>query len=93
MNEEADKDEFKKLFGENLKKIRKTKNLSFRKLAIRCNIDYSDISKIEKGKRNIQLSTIFELAKALSVHPKELFDFDINKYHLIGNIFPKNIIE
>ena len=82
MNDETDKDEFKKLFGENLKKIRKTKNLSFRKLATRCNIDYSDISKIEKGKRSIQLSTIFQLAKALNVYPKELFDFDMENYHI-----------
>ena len=36
-----------------------------------------DISKIEKGKRNIQISTILELAKGLEIHPKELFDFNL----------------
>ena len=47
-------------------------------MAQHCNIDYSDISKIEKGKINIQLLTVFELAKGLNIHPKELFDFDFS---------------
>jgi len=29
-------------------------------MAQRCNIDYSDISKIEKGKVNIQVTTVVE---------------------------------
>ena len=45
-------------------------------MATRCNIDYSDIGKIERGNRNIQMSTVLELAKGLGVHPKELFDFE-----------------
>ena len=42
-----------------------------------CVIDYSDIGKIEKGNRNIQLTTILELSKGLEIHPKELFDFKL----------------
>jgi transcriptional regulator with XRE-family HTH domain len=33
------------------------------------------MSKIENGKWDIQLSTIFELAKGLGVEAKELLDF------------------
>ena len=62
-------------FGANLKKIRTEKTLSLRELAARCDLDDSNISKIENGKVNIQLSTIFELAKGLGVEPKELLDF------------------
>ncbi|NMH86912.1 helix-turn-helix domain-containing protein [Flavivirga algicola] len=76
MSNGTDKNSFKILFGKNLKRIRESKNLSFRQLATRCNIDYSDISKIEKGKRNIQLSSLLELSKGLGIHPKELLDFD-----------------
>lgn len=78
---EISKDEFLKLLGKNIKKLRLSRDLSLRDLATRCDIDYSDISKIEKGLRNIQLSTILELSKGLEIHPKELFDFklDINK--------------
>ncbi|QCX37285.1 helix-turn-helix transcriptional regulator [Aureibaculum algae] len=79
MYSDTNKDCFKILFGKNLKRLRKSKGLSYRKLATRCNIDYSDISKIEKGERNIQLSTILELSKSLEIHPKELFDFELEK--------------
>ena len=76
MSVDLGKEDFKILFGENLKRIRESKNLSFRKLAQRCDIDYSNLNKIEKGKINISLTTVLELSKGLDVHPKELFDFD-----------------
>ncbi len=72
---EVDKNVFLIEFGRQLKSLRIKQQLSLRQLAIRCNIDYSDISKIEKGNRNIQLSTILELSKGLEIHPKELFEF------------------
>ncbi len=50
MSNGADKNDFKILFGKNLKRIRESKNLIFRQLAIHCNVDYSDTSKIKKGK-------------------------------------------
>jgi len=67
-------------FGKNLKTIRtKNKKLSLRKLAANCNIDHSDIGKIEKGDVNITLLTVFDLAKGLGVHPKKLLDFDFEE--------------
>jgi len=66
-----------KKFGERLKDIRQSKNLSLRVMAANCDLDDSQISKIENGKKNIQLSTIFELAKGLGIEPKELLDFKI----------------
>lgn len=74
---EVDKNVFLIEFGRQLRSLRIKHQLSLRQLAIRCNIDYSDISKIEKGNRNIQLSTILELSKGLEIHPKELFEFHI----------------
>jgi transcriptional regulator with XRE-family HTH domain len=70
------KEEFKILFGKKLKHLRLQQNLTYRSMAERCDIDSSDISKIEKGKIDIQLKTILELCKGLNMHPKELFDFD-----------------
>jgi len=72
------KNSFKELqerFGGNLKKLRELKGLSLRALAANCELDDSQISKIENGKTNIQLSTIFELAKGLEIEAKELLDF------------------
>ncbi|MFT3822977.1 MAG: helix-turn-helix transcriptional regulator [Chitinophagaceae bacterium] len=68
---EADKEKLKE-FGEKLKKIRKDKALSLRRLSYLCSIDYSDIGKMERGKTNITLLTLFELADALEVDPSEL---------------------
>lgn len=62
--------------GNKVKELRNEKKLSLRQLAQRCDLDYSDISKYEKGEVNIQLSTLYELARGLNVHPKELFNFD-----------------
>ncbi|MDG4652790.1 helix-turn-helix domain-containing protein [Chryseobacterium arthrosphaerae] len=70
---------FLKSFGKRIEALRTEKKLSLRQLSQNCDIDYSDISKIEKGLRNIQMSTVLELAKGLDITIKELFDFDIDK--------------
>lgn len=71
------KEEFKIAFGKHLEKLRSEQNLTYRALSERCNIDYSDINKYEKGKKDLQLGTVLELSKGLNIHPKELFDFEI----------------
>lgn len=68
-------DSLLKDFGENLKKIRDERRLSLRQLSANCSIDYSDLAKIEKGQRNVTLSTVFDIAEGLSVPPKRLLDF------------------
>ena len=67
----------KRKFGENLQKIRESKNLSLLQLSYNCSLDNSNISKIEHGKFNITLSTILELSKGLEISPKKLLDFEI----------------
>ena len=69
------KEDFLLKFGENFGKIRRSKSLSFRSLSQKCDIDYADLNKIERGKRNITLTTIIELARGLDIHSRELFDF------------------
>ena len=53
-------------FGENLRRLRESRNLSLRDVALNCNIDNGQISNIEQGKVNITLNTLLELAKGLS---------------------------
>jgi len=69
----SDKEVLKK-FGENLRKLRDARNLSLRDVAVNCNIDNGQISKIEQGQVNITLTTLLELAKGLNVHPSELLN-------------------
>jgi transcriptional regulator with XRE-family HTH domain len=68
----------KKLFGANLKKIRESKSLSLLEADYGSELNESNISKYENGKREPQLSTIFKLAKMLRIHPKELLDFGVD---------------
>ncbi|MDY7396855.1 helix-turn-helix transcriptional regulator [Aureibaculum sp. 2210JD6-5] len=79
MDLEYKKEDFLLLVGTQIEKIRKEKNLSYGKIAKGCNIDSSDISKIAKGQVNIMLSSVLELSKGLNIHPKELFDFELEK--------------
>ncbi|MBD1395139.1 helix-turn-helix domain-containing protein [Mucilaginibacter glaciei] len=69
--------ELQENFGRHLKLLREERSLSLRDLSSLCELDSSKISKIENGKTNLQLSSIFELAKGLGIDPKELLDFKI----------------
>lgn len=64
-----------KRFGAHLQALRKQRNLSFRKMALKCNLEYSDIQRYEKGEINMTFMSLVELAKGLEVPLKELVDF------------------
>lgn len=61
-----------KEFGKNLKKVRREKGLSLRKLAAASELEHAQIARIEEGKINPTLSTIIFLAEALGVDPAAL---------------------
>lgn len=66
-------------FRENLARIRKGKGLSQRGLSYQCDIDHTKISKLETNEdTNLTLTTLFELAKGLGIHPRELIDYDFD---------------
>ncbi len=67
------KDDAKKL-GENLKKIRTSKNITQTEFAEKLGVDKSFVSNIENGKTNPTLSTITSLAKVLKISTNELFN-------------------
>lgn len=71
-----EKIEFRTAFGKKVKNYRKKLGLSYRELAQKCDVDHSNISKIEKGEVDLRISTIQQLAKGLEIHAKELFDLD-----------------
>lgn len=76
MISEKTKVEFQKQFGRQVDLIRKEKGLTYRKIALNCDLDYSYISKIAKGEANITLETILEILKGLNAQPHELFAFE-----------------
>lgn len=66
-------------FRKKLKKVREEKGMSLRQLSYNCDIDYAKISKLESNSdTNLNLTTLFELARGLGIHPKELIDYDFD---------------
>lgn len=61
-------------FGERLLALRKEKGLSQADLESLCAIARSEISKIENGHKNIELTTIVRLARALKVPITSFFE-------------------
>ena len=60
--------------GLRIREIRTSKKISHENLAYECEIDYSQINRMELGKVNFNLSNLYKIAKALNVNPKDLLD-------------------
>lgn len=58
-----------------MRKLRERKEISMRKFALLADMEYSQLSKIERGVTNPTLSTVIALAEALGIQHNELFDF------------------
>lgn len=66
-------------FRDRLFKLRTEKDLSLRELSQKCDVDHAKISKLESNPdTNLTLTTLFELAKGLGVHPKELINYSFD---------------
>ncbi len=66
-------------FGKRLRSLREEKNLTMLDLSSRIPMESSSLRRIEKGRTNTSLKTIYKLAKALEVPMQELFMFDIEE--------------
>ena len=73
--------DFKKALGENLRKIRTEKGLTQEYISLESGISRSHIAMIEAGKRDVTISTLFKISRALNVTINKNFEFDnINIY-------------
>ena len=66
--------EIKKKFGKQVKKIRLDRGLSQEALAHNADLDRTYIPSIEKGERNVSITVVEKIAKALNVKISTLFD-------------------
>lgn len=62
-------------FGQHVTRLRKEADISQEELSARCDLDRTYISGIERGKRNLSLTNILKIAKALNLPPKSLLDY------------------
>jgi transcriptional regulator with XRE-family HTH domain len=66
-------------FRENLLRLRNERGLSQRGLSYLCDVEYAKIGRLERdADSNLNLTTLFELAKGLGVHPRELINYDFD---------------
>lgn len=63
----------KEQFGIRIKELRTQKKLSQESLANSADIDRTYIQSIEKGKRNVSITTVEKLANALNISIETLF--------------------
>ena len=63
-----------KAFGKNLKRLRTEKGWSQEKLALRAGVSENTIVTLEAGQLNTTIATCFEIAKALGIETKGLFE-------------------
>lgn len=68
-----DRDELQRLIGKNIRRYRESLQWTQEELAVRAGLNRSYLGGIERGLRNISLSTIASLASALEIHPSDLF--------------------
>ena len=95
---------FLQAFGEHLRKLREERELSIRQLAAQCDIEHSQIYRIETGEINTTISMVQKIAEGLEISHHDLFNFKFpgktkkqgtsransNKTPIISTIAPLN---
>jgi transcriptional regulator with XRE-family HTH domain len=67
------RDEFQVILGSNIRRLRMEKELTVEQLGLESGVGYSQISRIELGKRNPTAYTLFIISISLDVNPSEFF--------------------
>lgn len=62
--------------GNRLREVRKRKAMTQEDVAHKAGIAVSQVGRIERGKLNPSISTIFVIALAMEIEPKDLFEFE-----------------
>jgi transcriptional regulator with XRE-family HTH domain len=64
----------REIFARNLRAERKRLDLSQEALGYRCDLDTSEISRLERSQRDPRLATIVKLSRALGITPSKLLE-------------------
>jgi transcriptional regulator with XRE-family HTH domain len=66
-----------KVLGQHLRLIRESQGISQAQLAFESKLTVLQIGRIERGEINCGVISLFKIADALSVPPRELFNFKL----------------
>ncbi|MCW3105015.1 MAG: Transcriptional regulator [Bacteroidetes bacterium] len=71
----SEQQKFLKAVGRNVDKKRKEQGLSFQELALRCEIEKSNLVKLTSQGTNITLASLYKISKGLDVPVHELLKY------------------
>lgn len=71
-------DKFLLLLGKRIKELRIKKGLSQLELAVNMENHAEQIGRIERGKHNVSICTLLQIADSLGVSLSELLNFKVN---------------
>ena len=66
--------DIRKMFGQNLRRIRLTAGVSQEAVAEKMGVDRAHVSSMERGQQNVTLLTVWQAAQALGCSPAEFLD-------------------
>lgn len=70
------KEEIQKIVGNRIRLLRESKGISQQVLAAICNFEKGNMSRIEAGRTNPTLSTLYKISQALEIKITDLVDFE-----------------
>ncbi len=70
------KEELQKIIGNRIKLLRESKGISQQVLAAMCNFEKGNMSRIEAGRTNPTLTTLYKISQSLGVKIIEIVDFE-----------------
>lgn len=62
------------ILANNIRKYRKEQNITIEELANRLGVDYSQISRMERGIVNPNISIVFDIAEVLKINASQLLE-------------------
>jgi transcriptional regulator with XRE-family HTH domain len=69
-------DQLQEKIGERIRQLRETKGISQQNLAAFCNFEKANLSRIEAGRTNPTISTLYKISQALEITISELVDVE-----------------
>ncbi|MGI6677867.1 MAG: helix-turn-helix domain-containing protein [Dehalobacterium sp.] len=63
--------------GQRIRELRESKGISQQNLAAVCNFEKANLSRIEAGRTNPTVSTLYKISQALEITISELVDVEV----------------
>lgn len=76
----TDKELLQKAVGKRIRMLREERNIPQQDIAGACNIEKSNFSRIEAGKTNPTVYTLFKIAQSLKVDMRDLLKINLKEH-------------